>query len=149
MQTVHLGAQKHLPVVRTEIHFNSHADTCSIDNHFVVVHDHNRPMNVFVYNSKRGSKSVCIVDVAIAYAELETGQVVIVLINDAIEIKGLNHHLLILTQHHETIVLINEVSKFLEPIFSETMHTIQLVNSFDITYPIIIYLELNEVTSYF
>ena len=63
------------------------------------LHDHNRPVNVFGYDPKVGLKHACIVNAAVAYTEPETGQVVILLINQAIEMKGLNHHLLCLMQY--------------------------------------------------
>ena len=60
--------------------------------------------------------------------------------------KGFDHHLLHQMQCHVKGVLINEVTKFLASIPSETTHTIQLVNPFDATHPIIISLKLNGVT---
>ena len=84
-----------------------------------------------------------------AYMEPETGQDAILLINQAIEMKGLNNHLLCLMQCCMNGVLINEVPKFLAPIPSETKHAIQLKNPFDATHPTIIPLKLNRVTSYF
>ena len=44
---------------------------------------------------------------------------------------------------------INEVLKFLAPIPSETMHTIQIINPFSVTKPIITPLHLTRVGSYF
>ena len=47
----------------------------------LVVHDHNKPVNVYGYDPKADSKHVCIVNAAVTYTEPETGQVVIFLIN--------------------------------------------------------------------
>ena len=85
----------------------------------------------------------------VTYTEHETGQIVILLINQKIEVKWLDHHLLFLIQCYVNGVLINEVPKFLTPIPSDTMHTIQIENPFDATHPIIIPLKVNGVTSYF
>ena len=63
--------------------------------------------------------------------------------------KGLNHHILYQMQCCMNGVVIYEVPKFLTPIPSETMHAIQLENSFDATHPIIILLKLNGVTTVF
>ena len=52
-------------------------------------------------------------------------------------------------QCHMNGVLIDEVTNFLAPVLSETMHAIQLKNPFDTTHQIIISLKLNGVTSYF
>ena len=66
-----------------------------------------------------------------------------------IEIKGLNHHLLCSMQCYINGVVIEKASKFLVPISSETMHSIELENPFDANHPIIIPLKLHGVTSYF
>ena len=55
-------------------------------------------MNVYGYDPKAGLKHACTVDATVAYTEPETGQVVILLINQAIEMKGLGHHVLCLMQ---------------------------------------------------
>ena len=95
-------------------------------------------MNVFEYDPKMGSKYACIVDVTVTYTQSETGQVVIFLNNQAIELKGLDHHLLCVMQCCMNGILINDVLKFLAPIPSETIHAIQITNPFDATHPIII-----------
>ena len=45
-------------------------------------------------------------------------------------------------------VLSDEVSKFLAPVPSEIMHATQIEHPIDTSYPIIIPLKMNEVTSY-
>ena len=50
-------------------------------------------MNVFGFNLKAGSKHACIVDAAISYGEPKMGQIYFILINQVIEIKGIDHHL--------------------------------------------------------
>ena len=94
-------------------------------------------------------KHACIVDATVAYTVPETGQVLILSINQAIEIKGFVHHLLCPMQCHMNGVMINEVSKFLAPIPSETTHAKQKENPFDATHHIIIPLKLSGVTTYF
>ena len=81
-------------------------------------------MNAFEYNPKAWLKHACIVNAAVAYTESEKGQVVILLFNQAIEMKGLNHHLLGPMQCWMDGVFIDEVPKFLAPIPNETMHAI-------------------------
>ena len=63
--------------------------------------------------------------------------------------KGLDHHLLCLMQCCMNSVLINEVSKFLAPILSETIYALQLETPFNATHPIIIPLKLKRVSSHF
>ena len=81
VQTVHISDHSSLPVVKTKLELDSHADTCVVGDHCLIVHDHNRPVNVYRYDPKVGSKHVCIVDAAVAYTEPKTGQVVILLLN--------------------------------------------------------------------
>ena len=96
-----------------------------------------------------GSKHAYVVNATVAHAEPETCHVVILLINQAIEMKGLDHHLLCPMQHCVNGVVIDEVPKFLAPVPSETTHAKQIANPFDATHPIINPLKLNRVTSYF
>ena len=99
VQTNHLSAQNNVAVVETKIELDSNADKCNVYDHCLVVHDCNRPVNLFGYNPNAGSKFVCIVDAAVAYTKPETGCVVIFLINQAIEMKSINQHLLCLMLH--------------------------------------------------
>ena len=94
MQTVHLSAHNSLAVVISKIELDLHADTSVVGNHCQVVHYHKRPVNVFGYDPKAGLKHDHIVNAAVAYIRPETGQVVILLINQGIKMKGLNHQLL-------------------------------------------------------
>ena len=108
VQTVLLFAQNNLA-----IELDSLADIYAVGDYCLLVHDHHRPVNVFGNNSKAGSKNACIVNATVTKAD--TGQVVILLINQKIEIKGFNHQLLCLMQCCMNGVLINKVPKFLAP----------------------------------
>ena len=99
-------------------------------------------MNVYGYGPKAGLKHAHIINAAVACTVPETGHVVILSINQVIEIKGLDHHLLCQMQCCMNCVLIDEVQKFLAPSPSETTHAIQVENAFDATHPIIISLKL-------
>ena len=148
-QTVKLSAHNSLTAVKTKIEQDSHVDTHVVGNKCLVQHDHKRPVNVFRYYPKAESKHVHIVNATVARTEPETGQVVIHLINQEIKMKGLEHQLLCLMQCCMNSALINKVSKFFIPIPGKTMHAIQLEDPFDATYPVIIALRLNKVSSYF
>ena len=132
VQIVHLSTHTSLAVVETKIELNSHADTCVVGDHCLILHDHNRPLNVYGYDPTAELKHACIVDAPVAYTKPETGQVVILLLNQMIEMKGIDHHLLCSMQCCVNGVLIDEVPKFLEPIPSETMHDIQIENPFEL-----------------
>ena len=90
-----------------------------------------------------------IVYAALAYNDSQTGQVIIFLINQALQMKSLNYHLLCPMKCHMNGVLIDEVPKFLAPIPSETTYAIQIENPFNATHQIIIPSKSNQVTSYF
>ena len=77
---------------------------------------------IFGYDPKVGFKHAHIVVAAADYDEPKMGQVVILLTNQAIEMKGLDHQLLWLVQCSMNGVLIDEVLKLLAPIHSETMY---------------------------
>ena len=109
MQTVCESAQNIFAVVETKIELDSHVDTCVTCDFCIIVHDYNRPVNVFGYNSKAGLRHTCIVNAAIAYTEHETGQVVILLINQVIEMRYLDHNHLFLMKCYMDGVFINEV----------------------------------------
>ena len=123
--------------------------THEVGDHCLIIHDHNRPVNVFRYNPTVGLKHACIVDDTVIYNQLETGQIVPLLIHQVIEMKDLHHHSLCHMQCHMNSVLIDEVQKFLTPIPSEAIYDVQIVNPFDATQPIIIPLKVTRVTSYF
>ena len=82
--------------------------------------------NLFGYDFKEGSKPTYIVNAVAAYTEPEMGHIVIPLINQEIEIKGLDHHLL---------CPCSKFPRFMAPIPRETLHAIQLENTFDSTHP--------------
>ena len=70
VQTVNLSAHNSLIVVKTKIELDSHADTCVVGDYCLVIHDHKRPVNVFGYNPKAGSKHACKNDTTVAYKHL-------------------------------------------------------------------------------
>ena len=91
-------------------------------------------------------KQAHIADSNVAYTEPETGQVVILLNNQQIEMKGFDHHLLCSMLYCMNGMLIDEDPKLLGCIPSETMHAIQLLNPFDASHPFIIPLKINGAT---
>ena len=86
----HFSAHNSLAVVETKIELDSHADTYVVHDHCLLVHDHNRPLKAFGYNPKAGLRHAHKANVIPAYIEPQTGQIVVLLINQAIEMKGLD-----------------------------------------------------------
>ena len=46
-ERVQLGAHKSIAVVKTKMEMDLHEDTCVVGDHCIIIHDHNRPVNVF------------------------------------------------------------------------------------------------------
>ena len=122
---------------------------CLVGDQYLVIHDHNWPLNVLGHNPKVGSKHACIFDAVFAYDEHEMGQVFIFLFYQMIEMKGLDHHLLCPMEYWMNGVAIDKVYKCLATIPSEIMHAIKVVNLLDVTHPFIILLVITIVTSCF
>ena len=133
----------------SKVEFDSHADTCVGSNNSLVIHDHDRPVNVYSYDPKHGHRSTKTVDAAVGYQDPQSGQKPILMINQAICIDGQDNYLLCSMQCHLNGVHISEVSKFLAESPSETSHAIELTDPFNTAHPLIILLQLSSVTSYF
>ena len=134
---------------KPKVELDSHADTYVVGDNCFVVHNINRPVNVYSYDPKDGHRSDETVDAAVGYQNPQSGQKFILIINQAICIDGLVNHLLCPMQCHMNVVQISEVSKFVTETPSETTHAIELVNPFHATCLLIIPLKLSGITSYF
>ena len=132
-----------------KVELDSHADICVVGNNCLVIHDLNRPVNVYSYDPKDGHRSTKTVNTAVGYQDPQRGQKFILMINQAILIDDLVNHLLCPMQCHWNGVQINEVPKFLTETPSETTHAIELVDLFDAACLLIIPQKLSNVTSYF
>ena len=60
-----MNAHTSIAVVETKIQLDSHADTCVVGDHCLIVHDLNRPVNVYGYNPKAGTKHAHLVNAAV------------------------------------------------------------------------------------
>ena len=122
---------------------------CVVGDNCVVLHDHNKPGNLYSYHPKDGQGSAKTVDAAVEYQDQKSGQKFILMINQAIQINGLESHLLSPMQCCLSCMYIIEVTKFLAESHSVTTHAIELTDTFDETHLLIIPLQLSHVTSYF
>ena len=52
---------------RPKVELDSYADMCVVDDNCIVIHDHNRLVNVYCYNEKDGLRSAKTVDAAVGY----------------------------------------------------------------------------------
>jgi hypothetical protein len=80
------------------LELNSHADTCVLGPDALILLDYDRPVIVKGYDPSLGTKTYATVSGALAYDEPVTGKVYHLVINQAIHIPHLDHHLLCLMQ---------------------------------------------------
>ena len=92
-------------------------------------------LNVNSYNPKNGHRSAKTVDFSVDYQDPHSGQKLILMINQALCIYGLDNHLLCFMQCHLNGVHISEVPKFLAKSQSETTYAIDLVIPLDAAHP--------------
>ena len=52
---------------KSKVKINSHADTCVVGNNCLIIHDHNRQVNVYSYNPKDGYRSAKKFDATVDY----------------------------------------------------------------------------------
>ena len=86
---------------------------------------------------------------AVAYDHPQTGQVYMLVVNQAIEVPHLQHHLLCPMQCRMNGVKLNELPKFLADDPDESTHALQVGDPLDSGHPLTIPLSLKGVTSYF
>jgi hypothetical protein len=79
----------------TTLELDSHADTCVLGCDALILLDYDRPVIVKGYDPSLGIKTYSTVSGALAYDDPVTGEVYhLVVINQAIHIPHLDHHLL-------------------------------------------------------
>ena len=98
---------------KPKIELDSHADICVVGDNYLVVHDLNRPANVYSYDPKDDHRSTKKVNAAVGYQDPQSGQKFTLIINQAICIEGLVNHLLCPMQCHLNGVQINDIHQVL------------------------------------
>jgi hypothetical protein len=132
---------------RTEM--DNHADTCVVGQECLVFHDFDRPVNVAGFDTSLGTvKNRSVVSAAVAYDDPTTGEVIMLVVHQAIYIPTMDHNLLCPMQIRMNDHLVDECPKFLHPRPNDDTHAIKFSDtSEDPGYRIP--LQLFGVTSYF
>ncbi len=78
----------------TTLELDSHADMCVLGRDALILLDYNRPVIVEGYDPPLGTKTYATVSGVLAYDDPVTGKVCHLVLNQAINIPHLNHHLL-------------------------------------------------------
>ena len=125
---------------------DNHADTSVIGEHALVIADNQTPVRVTGYDKVK-STVYPMVTAALAYDDPRTGQPVILVVNQAIHIKTLQHNLLCPMQLRMNDVEVDECPKFLTRHPTDKSHALT-ISQHDLP-PYIIPLSLKGVTSYF
>ena len=102
-----------------------------VGDYCLVIHDHNRPVNVYIYDPKDTQKSTKTVDAPLWYQNPQSGQKPVLVINQTICIDCLENHLLCLMQCCLNGVYISEVPKLLAESSSVTTHALELTDPFN------------------
>ena len=79
---------------KPKIELYSHVDTFVVGGICLVIHNHNRPVNVYSYDPKDGHRSAKTVDATLGYQDPQSRQKIILMIYQAIHINYLKGHIL-------------------------------------------------------
>ena len=128
---------------------DSHSDTCVVGRNALVIDDYDRTVCVSGFHQSLGTMNDRhIVSAAIAYIRPENGELIILVVNQAILIEDLEHNLLCPMQLRLAGVQVNDRPKCMTHQPTEEDHAI-VVKDEDDDRTIIIPLGLRGVTSYF
>ena len=134
---------------KLRVELDSHADTTVVGSNVLIVHDHERFVDVYGYDNKSRHKNITTVDAAVAYDDPQTGNVSLLLINQAILIPSMENILLCPMQCRLNNVTVNDVPKFLVKNATVNDHLIIIPSDDDAMHALHIPLKLQGVTSYF
>ena len=103
---------------------DSHADTCVLGANALVIQDHGRPVNVLSYYPDLGDRTYQTLSGVIGYNHPITGKTYHLVINQAMIITHLEHHLICTIQSCMNGVNINEIPRFLASNPTNETHSI-------------------------
>jgi hypothetical protein len=127
---------------KTTLELDSHADTCVLGRHALIILDHNRPVTVMGYDESLGSKTYKTVSGVVAYTDPTTGRTLHLIINQAIHVPHLDHHLLCPMQCR-----VNDVIKFLATRPTDQTHALTVADPDDPSQTFTMPLSLRGATS--
>ncbi len=78
----------------TTLELDSHANTCVLGCDALIILDYYRPVSIVGYDESLGSKTYHTVSGVVAYDDPQTERTLHLIINQAIHIPHLDHHLL-------------------------------------------------------
>jgi hypothetical protein len=126
---------------------DSHADTCVLGCDALIILDYNQPVSVVGYYKSLGSKTYQTVSGVAAYDDPQTKRMLHLIINQAIHISHLDHHLLCPMQCCVNDVTINNLPKSLAANPTDQTHALTITDPNNPLQPVILQLTLRGVTS--
>ncbi len=99
-------------IYQTTLELDSHANTCVLRHGALIILDYNRPVSVVGYDESLGSKTYQTVSGVVAYDDPQTRRTLHLIINQAIHIPHLDHHLLRPMQCCVNDMTVNNLPKF-------------------------------------
>ena len=93
---------------------NTHADTCIVGRHLLIVERHDRVVNLSSYDPTKGSsKNLELLNAANKVDNIDTGESQVVIINQAVHVPTMKHNFLCPMQTQMHITVVNDALKFL------------------------------------
>ncbi len=131
----------------TTLELDSHADTCVLGHDALIFLDFDRPVCVQGYDPTLGTKTFVTVSGALAYDDPITGKVFHLVVNEAIHIPHLDHHLLCPMQCRVNDVTAVDTPKFLVHDPADQTHALTLEDPGHPAQTVTLPLALRGVTS--
>jgi hypothetical protein len=131
----------------TTLELDSHADTCVLGRDALIVSNYDQPVEVEGYNRALGTKRYDTVSGALAYDHPHTGEVLLLVLHQAIHIPHLDHHLLCPMQCRVNDMTVGETPKFMVVNPTDKTHALTIPDDDDPTRAVHLPLALRGVTS--
>jgi hypothetical protein len=112
----------------TTLELDSHAHTCVLGRGALIILDYNRPVSIVGYDESLGSKIYQTVSGIVAYNDPKTRRTLHLIIDQAIHIPHLDHHLLCPMQCRVNDVIVNNLPKFLATDPTNQTHALTLTD---------------------
>ena len=123
------------------VELDSHADMCVVGQHALVLQEHPKVVMVSGFDPLQPLCQEKVVDAAMRYTSHDTGDHLILMIDQAIYVPEVDHCLLCPIQCWINWVEINKVPKFFTHDPTASTHSIQIANPTDNIHPYIIPLQ--------
>jgi hypothetical protein len=130
----------------TTLELDSHADTCVLGHDALFFLDYDTPVVVKSYDPSLRTKTYATISGGLAYDDPMTGEVYHLVINQAIHIPHLDHHLLCPMQCQVNDMIVDNTPKFLMSDPTDHMHALTIKDPDHPAQTVILPLALQGVT---